>query len=42
VKINISEKFEGINDFLQEKMKEWSVPGMTVAVIKDEEIIALS
>lgn len=38
----ISKKFEGFNVFLQEKMKEWDVPGMAAAVIKDGEIVFLS
>lgn len=41
MKINISDKFEGFDDFLKETMKKWNVPGMAVGIIKDEEIIFL-
>jgi CubicO group peptidase (beta-lactamase class C family) len=41
MKNNISNNFEGFNDFLLEKMKELKVPGMAIGIIKDEEIIYL-
>jgi CubicO group peptidase (beta-lactamase class C family) len=41
MKNDISNNFEGFNDFLLEKMKELKVPGMAIGIIKDEEIIYL-
>jgi CubicO group peptidase (beta-lactamase class C family) len=35
----ISKNPEELKEFLQEKMKEWNVPGMAAAVIKDGEIL---
>jgi len=41
MKINISDKFEGFNDFLLESMNKWNVPGMAVGVIKGTDVIFL-
>ncbi|MTK11510.1 MAG: serine hydrolase [Clostridiaceae bacterium] len=42
MKINILEGLQGINEFCVEKMKQWKLPGMAIAVLKGEEIVLLS
>lgn len=32
-------QFEGIDSFIAEKMADWSVPGLAIAIVKDKEII---
>lgn len=39
MKTKVSNITEDFNELLSEKMNEWKVPGMTVGIIKDNEII---
>ncbi|AQR90451.1 CubicO group peptidase (beta-lactamase class C family) [Clostridium saccharobutylicum] len=39
MKNNISNNFEYLNDFLSGKMQESKIPGMTVGIIRNDEII---
>lgn len=41
MKIDISDKIKGLEDFLSKIMKEWNAPGMTVGIVKDDEIVYL-
>lgn len=40
--VNVSEQLKGIDNIFLEKMKDWNLPGMAVAVIKNDELILLN
>ncbi|MGG3305829.1 hypothetical protein ABER23_00250 [Paenibacillus lautus] len=35
------ESLKGIHTYIEEQMKAWKVPGLSVAVVKDQEIVMM-
>ncbi|MCC7308967.1 MAG: serine hydrolase, partial [Acidobacteria bacterium] len=31
--------FEGFDDYVNRSMKEWEIPGMAVAIVKDDKVV---